>query len=90
MPLSTSHSSSQCDVVDIVQTPASPRVQPVMSNYPATIFSGKARSFRQAWYSLTLGWNIPYRQMLVSATAVVCLEIIILGLVLNARDLLLY
>ena len=67
MPLSTSHSSSQCDVVDIAQTPASPPVQPVMSNYPATIFSGKARSFSQAWYSA-----YPWLEYSIQANACFC------------------
>ena len=51
---STSSVQSACPKVpdDIASTPAFPPAQPVNIKYPATVISGKARSFNLAWYNV--------------------------------------
>ena len=61
---SSMRSSSRVD--DIASTPASPPIQPII-NYPATIFSGKTRSFSQAWYN-----DYPWLEYSVQANACLC------------------
>ena len=64
-------SSSRVD--DIASTPASLPVQPII-NYPATIFSGKARSFSQAWYNA-----YPWLEYSVQVNACFCYSCCLFG-----------
>ena len=67
------HGSPDSPVAFAVSTPASPPVKSII-NYPATIFSGKARSFSQAWYNA-----YPWLEDSVQANACFCYSCCLFG-----------
>ena len=82
---STSRVQLACPKVpdDIASMPAFPPVQPVNIKYPATLISGKARSFNPAWYKVYPWLEYSIQRVHVTVTAVICLA---LDLVPNVKN----